>query len=125
MKKLSTILLGFAMFFLASCSGSETYRGAWKAMDKEGEKFELVFKSKSFSVKDSLGVVKQLNYKQTRITIENGIKTYGITLKDGRSYEINFPKANDESIGLIKDENGTPIYTICRKEFTKFEDILN
>jgi hypothetical protein len=44
MKKLSTILLGFAMFFLASCSGSETYRGAWKAMDKEGEKFELVFK---------------------------------------------------------------------------------
>jgi len=37
MKKLSTILLGFAMFFLASCSGSETYRGAWKAMDKEGE----------------------------------------------------------------------------------------
>lgn len=123
MKKLSILLIGVFALFLSACSGSDTYRGTWKAMDSYGAKFEILFDAKSFNVKDSTGKTEKFDYTQNSVQIENSVKTYGIKLKNGRGYEINFPNSNDESVGLIKDETGDPMFTISRKTYMSFEDI--
>ncbi len=124
MKKLSVLLSGVFAVFLVGCSGSDAYRGAWKAKDARGAKFELFFDPKSFSIKDSTGKSEKYDYTQNSVHIENSIETYGIKLGDGRGYQINFPNSNDESLGLIKDENGQPIYTISRKDYINYDDVF-
>jgi len=111
------------VIMLTGCSGSKTYRGAWKAMDANGQKFELFFDAKSFSIKDAAGASKQYHYTQNSISIENSVETYGIQLADGRSYQINFPNSNNETVGLIKDGNGMPVYTIGRNEYLEYGDV--
>lgn len=108
---------------MAACSGSDTYRGAWKATDANGNKFDIVFDAKSFVVKDAAGSATQFDYTQNSIKTENSVETYGIKLSDGRGYKINFPNAKDESVGLIYDDRGNGLYTISRKEYIKYEDI--
>jgi hypothetical protein len=124
MKKISIRLLAILAVILVGCSGSDTYRGSWKATDSKGGKFELFFDAKNFTVKDSLGKSKKYEYTQNSVEIENSVATYGIQLGDGRAYQINFPNADDESLGLIKDENGNPLYTISRKKYIKYEDVF-
>ncbi len=124
MKNSNLLLIASALLFLISCSGSETYRGSWKAMDANGSKFEITFDEKSFSVKNDAGINEKYEYTQNSINTENSVETYGIKLTDGRGYQINFPVAEDESRGLIKDENGTPMYTISRKDYITYEDVF-
>lgn len=116
-------MTGILLSFLSACSGSETYRGSWKAVQMDGKKFGIVFEAKSFSVKDSSGSIEKYDYTQNSVNINNGVKTYGIKLKDGRGYEIHFPNSNNESTGIIKDENGNPTFTISRTDYLKYEDI--
>ena len=123
MRKTTIFLLGIINILLYSCSGSDTYRGLWKATDSKGERIEIIFDAKSFSIKDSTGRASKFEYTQNAVSIENSVKTYGITLSDGREYLINFPLADDESKGIIKDAEGSPIYTIGRKEYLMYEDI--
>ena len=123
MKKIHTFLLGYFILLLSACSGSDTYRGAWKATDVDGGKFEINFEAKSFTVKDSTGKTDKFDYTQHSVKISNSVETYGIELSDRRKYEINFPKADDESMGLIKDENGRPLYVISRSGYLKYEDV--
>lgn len=120
MKKIIILLL--MNFLLISCEGSESYQGNWKALDKDGSKFEISFKPKSFSVTDSTGKISQFSYSQNSIQYENSVETYGISLEDGRKYQIFFPK-NDESVGIILEENGHPIYTISRSKYLSYDDI--
>jgi hypothetical protein len=110
--------------FLLACSGSETYRGGWKATDGNGAKFELMFNAKSFIVQDSLRKETKFEYTQNSVNVKNSISTYGIQLGDGRNYQINFPKANDESVALMLDNNGYVLYTMSRKEYLKYEDVF-
>jgi hypothetical protein len=124
MKKINIALLGILTLILVACSGSDTYRGSWKATDVNGEKFELFFSAKDFTVRNSSGKKEKFEYSQNSVKIENSVSTYGIQLADGRGYQINFPKSDDESMGLIKDENGTPLYVISRKNYLKYEDIF-
>ena len=124
MKKASIALLGILTVILVGCSGSDTYRGLWKATDSKGAKFELFFNSKDFTVRNSSGKKEKFEYSQNSVQIENSVSTYGIQLADGRNYQINFPKSDDESMGIIKDENGVPVYTIGRKDYVKYEDIF-
>lgn len=124
MKKNHITLLAILAVILVGCSGSDTYRGSWKATDSKGEKFEIFFDAKNFIVKDSSGKSKKYDYSQNSVEIENSVATYGIQLGDGRGYQINFPNADDESIGLIKDENGNLVYTISRKDYIKYEDVF-
>ena len=105
-----------------SCDGSDDYQGNWKALDLKGKKFEISFEARIFSIKDSSGTIKKYSYTQNSFKHENSIDTYGIRLEDGRGYEIFFPK-NDESVGIIKDENGSTMFTISRKEYLTTEDI--
>lgn len=123
MKKVSIFSLLLVIITMISCSGSETYRGSWKALDVEGNKFEIIFDAKSFVIKDSLGKSTKFEYTQNSVKTENFVETYGIKLSDGRGYQINFPNSKDESIGLIFDENGNGLYTISRKDYIKYEDI--
>ncbi len=121
MKKCSLLLIFlFTIFF--SCKGSDTYQGNWKALDLDGKKFEVNFSPTKFSIKDSDGKTKVYEYTQNSIKSENSMATYGILLKDGRGYQIFFPK-NDESVGLILDENGKQMYTISRKNYITYDEI--
>lgn len=123
MRTLINLILSLVLVSLFSCSGSDTYRGSWKAINAKGEKFEINFDAKSFTVKDSAGQVKTYKYKQNSVSIQNSVETYGIQVSDGRGYQINFPIAKDESRGVIKDGSGIPIYLIGRTEYLKYEDI--
>ena len=124
MKKTSIALLGILAVILVGCSGSDTYRGSWKATDANGAKFELFFNAKDFTVRNSSGKKEKFEYSQNSVQIENSVSTYGIQLADGRNYQINFPKSDDESMGIIKDENGIPIYTIGRKSYINYDDVF-
>ena len=121
MKHLSLLIIAI---FLFACSGSETYRGEWKATDRGGVKLEIVFAEKSFTIKDSVGETVKFEYVQNSVSTKNGVKNYGIQLSDGRGYQINFPKADDASIGLMLDGNGDPVYTISRKDYINYEEVF-
>jgi hypothetical protein len=123
MRKTVNFLLGLVLISLCSCSGSDTYRGLWKAINEKGEKFEITFDAKNFTVKDSSGEVKTYKYTQHSVSIKNSVETYGINVSDGREYLINFPIANDETKGAIQDANGRPIYIIGRSNYVKYEDV--
>lgn len=123
MKKISLAFLGFIALILIGCSGSDVYQGNWKGMTPTGEKVEIIFEAKKFTITDSSKKSVTFDYTQNSVNIENSSKTYGIKLGDGRGYQINFPKATDASIGLIKDENGNVIYSIGRRDYIKNEDI--
>lgn len=124
MKKIS-ILLGVFALVLAGCSGSDVYRGAWKATDSQGAQFELLFDAKVFSVTDSAGGVDKFNYTQNSVNINNGVSTYGIQLSDGRAFQITFPIPKDKNKALLKDENGVPVFAMGRNEFIKYEELYN
>ncbi|OQP59482.1 hypothetical protein A3860_37685 [Niastella vici] len=124
MNRILFLFASLIVIMLAACSGSKTYRGSWKAADANGQRFELFFDAKSFSIKDTAGGKKQYDYTQNSISIENSVETYGIELADGRSYQINFPNSSDETVGLIKDGNGMPIYTISRNGYLNYGDIF-
>ena len=108
---------------LASCSGSDVYKGLWKATDSNGNQVQINFEAESFSVKDTLGNSREYNYTQNSIKTSNSVKTYGIKLSDGRGYQINFPNTTTDNVALIMDENGNVIYTISRNEYIVYEDI--
>jgi hypothetical protein len=123
MRKTLNFLLALVVISLCSCSGSDTYRGLWKAINERGEKFEINFDAKSFTVKDSTGEIKTYKYKQHSVSIQNSVETYGIQVSDGSNYLINFPIANDETKGAIQDATGRPIYIIGRLNYIKYEDV--
>ncbi|MEO6732120.1 MAG: hypothetical protein ABIN01_12960 [Ferruginibacter sp.] len=109
---------------LIGCSGSDAYRGNWKAMDKNGNKWDILFDAKSFTVKNSEGISEKYEYTQNSVKIENAIKSYGIKLKDGRVFTISFPLANNTSKGIISLETKEPLYTIGRNEYVEYADLF-
>ena len=123
MRNALNFLLGMVLISLYSCSGSDTYRGVWKALNVRGEKLEINFEAKSLTIKDSTGQIKTYNYKQNSVSNKNSVETYGIQVSDGKSYQINFPIANDETMGVIKDAAGTPLYIIGRSRYVQYDEI--
>ena len=115
-------LLLFISFIFIACQGSDAYQGKWKAMDGNHKKFEITFEPKEIVIKDSLGETKKYAYKQNSVKYVNGVSTYGISVDDGRIYQINFPK-KDETVGLIKDENGMVMYTINRTKYLTYDEV--
>ncbi len=115
-------LLTLALF-LISCSGSDVYQGKWKATDTDGNKLDIDFKPKSFTIKDTTGKVVNYEYTQNSVKIENSVKTYGIQLNDGRTFDLFFPIANDASKAIMTIGNNVPIYTISRTSYIKYKDL--
>ncbi len=123
MRKATNFILTLVLISQYSCSGSDTYRGAWKALNEKGQKFDINFEAKKLTITDSTGQVKKYEYKQNSVSIKNSIETYGIQVSDGKSYQINFPIANDETRGVIKDAAGRPLYIIGRSGYVQYEEI--
>lgn len=125
MKKINLALLGLITIILVSCSGSDVYRGDWKATDSQGAKFELNFDAKNFSVTDSAGKIESFKYTQNSVNINNGVSTYGIQLSDGRTFQITFPIPSKQTVALLKDGNGVPVFAIGRDEYIAYEELYN
>jgi hypothetical protein len=123
MKKINIIIYTILSIIIGSCSGSETYRGSWKATNNEGSHFDITFDAKRFIIKDSTNIKDTFKYMQNAISIENGVSTYGIQISDGRNYKITFPLSNNNSVGFMTDDDGNSIYTISRKNYLSHEDI--
>jgi hypothetical protein len=115
--------LGILAAIVVGCEGSDAYRGTWKATDTRGERLEIVFDASSFTTKDSTGSVSWFDYTQNSVKVDGSVETYGIKLIDGRGYQINFPIADNVGIGLIKDENGNPLYTISKSDYVLYENV--
>ena len=124
MKPLSLYFFALLTLMLSACSGSDSYRGDWKATASDGSKYNIHFDPKKFTVKDTTGNEQVYDYTQHSVNINNSIETYGITLGDGRVYEITFPIANDQTVGLIKDQNNKPLFTISRNKYTMYEEVF-
>lgn len=106
-----------------SCSGSDVYRGKWKATDVYGNNLEIEFDAKEFCITDELGKIKSFGYTQNSIRVEDGVKTYGIRLSDGRNYFILFPLVHDHSKAVIRLRNHQPVYTISRSSYIRYTDL--
>ncbi len=122
MKKIKIILIVLVTLIIEGCSGSDTYRGIWKATNEEGAQLNIVFDENDFSITEN-GETKNFEYSQNSISIENSRETYGIKLNDGRSLQIHFPIGNDESKGAILDANGRPLYIISRSGYIGYKDV--
>ena len=120
MKRINILLIVISTVLVA-CSGSDVYRGAWKGVGINGAKVEINFEPKNFTVVDSTGGSTNYTYVQKSVNIENSKRTYGITLGDGRNYQIVFPIS--ESQGFISDENGNVLFSINRTDYVSYDDI--
>jgi hypothetical protein len=125
MKNKTLFLIGLIAVLLFNCSGSETYRGTWKAMDMDDQKFEISFDAKKFTIKNAEGKTQEYDYSQNSVNISNSQETFGIQLGDGRGYQIFFKNSSDESQGLIRDENGNPAFTISRKDYITYKEMYH
>lgn len=122
MKKSTLFLLGLVTLVLSACSGSDTYRGDWKATNENGDHIQIAFGENDFSITEN-GEAKKFEYSQNSVNISNGVETYGIKVGDGRAFQIHFPIGNDESKGVILDANGQPLYIISRSEYLGYKDV--
>lgn len=118
MKKLSLLFCGFLALVLVSCSGSDTYRGTWNAIDTKGSTFKITFDAKNFIVKDSSGKTESFEYSQYSVKLENSKKTYGIKLGNGTQYTLYFEDIAKDSTGIIYLENGDPLFKISKKSLS-------
>lgn len=124
MKNIRPIVVMLTLvIILISCSGSDAYQGNWKATDVNGNHFEINFEPKKFTVVDIHDKKAEFDYTQNSVSIKNGIKTYGIKLKDGRSYNITFPIKKEAGKAAITLENHQTIYTISRTDYIDYQDL--
>jgi len=118
---ISPLIVG--MFLLASCEGSDTYRGDWKATDMQGLQADIHFEAKSMTLTHADGKKTEYTYKQNQVKTENGLMTDGIQLGDGRSLQVYFPIKENNNRGLILDANNHVLYTISRDEYLFYNDL--
>lgn len=123
MKTTFVFFATFALLTLASCSGSETYRGDWKATDPKGNHYEINFQEKRFSIQDSSGESTKYEYTQNEVQNDNGVMSYGIKLGDGRKLQVRFPFDSDQTKGFILDANNHVMYTIARDKYMRYEEV--
>jgi uncharacterized lipoprotein YehR (DUF1307 family) len=124
MKKIKLVIVNCLFLLLYSCGSSDDYQGKWKAVNLEGEKHEITFLQKKITIREISGNTVQYSFIQTGMghqgSTERTIDNYTILLNNGAKYQIYFPK-NDETMGIILDENGAPLFTISRKDFLSYD----
>ncbi|RQO32184.1 hypothetical protein DBR32_00790 [Taibaiella sp. KBW10] len=125
MKNYLSLLLCVSMLLLISCSGSDVYQGNWKATDMSGNKFEINFAPKQFTIKETNGKIATYAYTQNKIKIQNSVKSYGITLADGRMFTITFPLAKEAGKAIITLDNKQPLYIISRNAYITYKDFYS
>ncbi len=116
-------LIGLVVLIIVSCSGSDFYQGKWFAIDSNGDQYEITFKEKELVVTDTSSVETSYEYSQNAVSNNNGVRTYGIKLKDGRYLSIVFPYPKDSSIGVIKNDNDDILYILGRNDYVSYDDL--
>lgn len=116
------ILISLITLLLGACSGSDTYRGNWKATNQNGNHFDIIFGENDFSITEN-GNTENFEYTQNSVNISNSIETYQINVEDGGTFQIHFPIADDESKGAILDANGNPQYIISRNNYISYQEL--
>lgn len=122
MRNTFTAFLLVAIIALAGCAGSDMYLGEWKATSTSGDKYTIAFAPKTVTIKRANGDTLHLEYTQNQVKIDNGVRTYGIRLSNGRSYNIFFPFANDKSKCLITVEDDKPLYVLSRTAYLSLDE---
>lgn len=107
---------------LSACSGSEAYRGEWKAMAPDGSKAEISFAEKSFTVKDGKGAQTVYEYTQNEYQYENGRTSYGIDIKNSSEMLIIFPFKGNETRAAMTAPDNTLIYTLDRNNYVPVQE---
>lgn len=123
MKKHVNLFFALILLFIVGCSGSENYRGTWKALDSNNQKNDIIFDAKEFKVVNETNDTIKFSYTQNSVEINDSVTKYGINLKDGRKYVITFPKADNKNVGVILDSNDHLLYTISRTDYVEYDDI--
>lgn len=106
------------------CKGSDVYRGDWKALDKSGFKYDINFDAENITVKYGNGNVEKFEYTQHSVSLKNSTRKYGIKLKDGRTFYIIFPIANETGKGVMTLDTMDPLYTLGRNGYVPFNEML-
>ncbi|MEZ4859202.1 MAG: hypothetical protein R2781_10365 [Flavobacteriaceae bacterium] len=122
MKTAKNSILAFLILILGACSGSDAYQGMWKATNEAGEHLDIEFGENDLFITQE-SKTEQYQYSQNSINISNGVKTYGITLSDGRSFQIQFPIKGDESKGAMLDSNGRAVFIINRDDYIGYKEV--
>lgn len=94
-------------------------------MNRYGEKSEICFEAKKFSVTNEELEKQEFAYKQTAIKINDGIKTYEIKFTDGREARIRFPIPKNYEMAIILDANNRILFTLGRREYLTYDDIYD
>ncbi|MDO5073730.1 MAG: glycosyl transferase [Neisseria animaloris] len=119
----SLLFSGAIILLLNGCSGSETYRGTWKAMDTNNVPMEIVFEEKQFTLSDlQKNTKKTYRYSQNTIQYENGKRRYGIQVENGASFSIAFPFQNDEERAMLIAPDNTVVMTLDRTKHLPLKD---
>lgn len=116
--------LFFIVLVIYGCKGSDFYQGTWKSVDDKQNQFDISFSKDSMTIKDDSIIITKLHYTQRSVLIENGSRTYGIRLDDGRMFSIVFPNGREPKKGAIIDQNGKVIYTIGQNDFYEYKEIF-
>ena len=124
MKLEQIIKLFLILLATYSCKGSDFYQGTWKSVDDQQNHYNISFSQDSMTVKDDAKIVTKLHYTQRSVLIENGSRTYGIRLDDGRMFSIVFPNGSEPKKGAIIDQNGKVIYTIGQDDYYEYKEIF-
>lgn len=123
MPALRLLLACLFLSLLCACSGSEAYRGAWKATTPDGGHASLFFEAKKLRVTAPDGKLSEYDYRQNKVKISNTERSYGIQLGDGRGYTILFPVPKQDDVGLVLDDRSGLLYVISRKDYLQYEDL--
>ena len=123
MTKIHQLFTCLFLCLLLACSGSDTYRGNWKAVSDDGNQFDMIFQEDQMIFKMSDTDSTVFNYSQMGISIRGGRSQDIIRLEGGTRYFIQFPVDDDESKGLILDSFGEKRYSINRTNHMPLDEI--
>ncbi len=102
---------------ISACSGSESYRGEWKAVASDGSKAEITFAEKSFTVKDEKGKETVYEYTQNQYKLESGRTSYGIDIKNASEARIVFPFKGKTDRATMVAPDDTILYMLDRHAY--------
>lgn len=122
------LFLCASLFIMASCSGSKNIQKKWKAEDAANNVLSIEFKDKEMIVSND-STTEKLPYKQNAVGVSNGIKYYGITVKN-QAYSVVFPEKGNEDLALLMrisgDDylDGTVVYAMNTQEQPSYKDYV-
>lgn len=122
MKNLIYIFSLLFPILFVNCSGSDVYRGEWKATDMNNNKFTIHFEENTLTITKEDGESKSYKYTQNSVKIENSTSRYGLNLEGGIELEIVFP-TKDKDKGIINTPGSEqPLYIISRTDYIQYSD---